>query len=200
MSDNINLKLFYAAQAGRYDEVAGCISRGADPAWTHHNGWSALHEAALGGNVQVAELLLDHGWDMEARDMRTLTGDRPLHSAAEEGHIEVIQLLAARGAEINCQASDKETPLHRAAAESQAAALQLLLRLGADATIKNDDGWIPLHYAAAEGHVEVVQLLGEWQRQLRSAPRLPLRHQAALYGPGPEEIEMARRETEFLDS
>ena len=59
MSDNINRKLFYAAQlfnaasGGRYDEVAACISRGADPAWTHRDCWSALHQAAQHGHVQV---------------------------------------------------------------------------------------------------------------------------------------------------
>ena len=84
------------------------------------------------------------------------------------------------------------------------AAVQSLLSLGADTTIKHNEGITPLHYAAAYGYVEVIQLLAEWQRQLGSAPRLPLQHQAALHGPGPEEIEMARsfwtRWQEFLDS
>ena len=205
MSDNINRKLFYAAQlfnaasGGRYDEVAACISRGADPAWTHRDCWSALHQAAQHGHVQVARLLLDHGWHTEGR-----SETRPLHWAAIGGHVEVIQLLAERGAEINSQDSYEDTPLHNAADNGRTAAVQSLLSLGADATIKNNEGCRPLHYAAAEGHVEVIQLLAEWQRQLGSAPRLPLQHQAALHGPGPEEIEMARsfwtRWQEFLDS
>ena len=67
MSDNINKKLYKAARDGSYEEAAGCIARGAFPAWTDSAGWSALHDAALGGHVQVVELLLDHGWDLEAR-------------------------------------------------------------------------------------------------------------------------------------
>ena len=69
MSDNINEKLWEAAQDGRYEEAAACVARGADPAWTDdEHGWTALHWhcAARRGSVQVVGLLLDHGWDMEA--------------------------------------------------------------------------------------------------------------------------------------
>ena len=52
----------------------------------------------------------------------------------------MIQLLAARGAEINCQDEDQETPLHWAADYGHAAAVKLLLTLGADTTIKNREG------------------------------------------------------------
>ena len=65
MSDDINQELYSAALDGRYDEVAGSISR-ADPGWTSVGGNSALHGAAWHGSVQVAGLLLDHGWDTEA--------------------------------------------------------------------------------------------------------------------------------------
>ena len=40
---------------------------GADPAWTDYDGSSALHWAASDGLVNIARLLLDHGWDLEAR-------------------------------------------------------------------------------------------------------------------------------------
>ena len=43
------------------------ISVGADPAWTDYDGSSALHWAASDGLVNIARLLLDHGWDLEAR-------------------------------------------------------------------------------------------------------------------------------------
>ena len=35
MSEDINFKLYEAAEDGRYDEVAAYISRGADPTWTN---------------------------------------------------------------------------------------------------------------------------------------------------------------------
>ena len=138
MSEDINFKLYEAAEDGRYDEVAAYISRGADPTWT--NGIyvrTALHRAAWNGHVRVAGLLLDHGWNLKARNS---VGWQPFHSAAAGGHVEVMQLLSARGAVINSQDRDKWTPLHEAAHRGHTAAVQLLLSLGADRTIKDDDG------------------------------------------------------------
>ena len=67
MSEDINEQLYWAAQDGRYAEVAACIARGAEPGWTHRLGWAALHWAAAGGHTRVSGLLLDSGWDLEAR-------------------------------------------------------------------------------------------------------------------------------------
>ena len=140
MSDNVDRALFSAARDGRYEETAACIARGADPTWTLQ-GRSALHWTARDGHVQVVELLLDHGWDLEAR---TSAGQRPLHEAARFGRVEVIQLLAARGAEINSQDNGRWTPLHWAAREGHPAAVKLLLSLGADISVKRgSDGKTP---------------------------------------------------------
>ena len=135
MSD---IELFLAAKDGRYEEAAACIAR-ADPTWTLQ-GRSALHWTARDGHVRVAELLLDHGWDLEAR---TSAGQRPLHEAARCGRVEVMQLLAARGADINSQDNGRWTPLHWAAREGHPAAVKLLLSLGAGTTIKNKNGKTP---------------------------------------------------------
>ena len=111
---------------------------GADPAWTDYDGSSALHWAASDGLVNIARLLLDHGWDLEARSS---AGRRPLHYAAEYGQVEMLQLLAGRGAELDCQdAEDQDTPLHWAAHNSHASAVTQLLRLGADGSIRNKEG------------------------------------------------------------
>ena len=65
------------------------ISRGANPAWKHDIGGfsvSALHGAAHIGHIQIAELLLDHGWDLDVVDTG---GGRPLHLAAMKGHVQM---------------------------------------------------------------------------------------------------------------
>ena len=127
-----------AAGAGKYEEVAVYISVGADPAWTDYDGSSALHWVASDGLVNIARLLLDHGWDLEARSS---AGRRPLHYAAEYGQVDMLQLLAGRGAELDCQdAEDLYTPLHWAAYNSHATAVTQLLSLGADGSIRNKDG------------------------------------------------------------
>ena len=109
-------------------------SRGdANPAWRYGIGGSALHLAAGFGHVRVAEVLLDRGWDIEAKSDY---GWRPLHYAAVEGHLQMIQLLLRRGAMVDCQSNHNTTPLHLAARERHAKAVSLLLSLGADRTIK----------------------------------------------------------------
>ena len=144
MSDDYRKRKFFAAVLnGRHGEVARYISRGrANPAWKHGevgSGMSALDHAAYLGHVRIAELLLDNGWDWEARNY---LGGRPLHccAAAGNGHVEMIQLLVNRGAMLDSQDNLKNTPLHYAAGEGHAAAVRLLLSLGADRTIKNGDG------------------------------------------------------------
>ena len=66
------------------------------------NGNTPLHCAALGGDPQVARLLLDGGADVEACNSE---GDRPLHLAAGAGNLAVLRLLLQVGAILiqNCQ-------------------------------------------------------------------------------------------------
>ena len=70
MSDDYRKRKFFAAVLnGRHGEVARYISRGrANPAWKVGCGMSALDHAAYLGHVRIAELLLDNGWDLEARN------------------------------------------------------------------------------------------------------------------------------------
>ena len=118
MGDNIiNEKLWFAAYGGSYDEIAGCISRGADPGWTDRDGYSALHWAVFRCRGFCGTK------DGTRRRGMTGAGDHYTLHITEEGQVEVIQLLAARGAEINCQDSYQETPLHPAARYDQTAAV-----------------------------------------------------------------------------
>ena len=104
-------KFFDAVLNGRHGEVARYISRGrANPAWKVGSGMSALDQAAYLGHVRIAELLLDNGWDLEARND---LGGRPLHccATARNCHVQMIQFLVGRGAMLDCQENQKDTPL-----------------------------------------------------------------------------------------
>ena len=59
-----------------------------------------LTAAALAGNLELAELLLDAGASVEAADSRCIT---PWVAAASGGHAELCQLLESRGAEPDVQ-------------------------------------------------------------------------------------------------
>lgn len=58
------------------------------------NGNSLLHVAAKLGNVEMMQLLLDHGADPNAVSKKGYT---PLHVAAWSGHVDCVELLLAQG-------------------------------------------------------------------------------------------------------
>lgn len=87
-----------------------------------HNGETALHHAASGGNVEMVRLLLEAGANSSAKTipgMRTyafmrdvrVRGETPLHRAAAFGSAEVIQLLLDAGADMTIRDANDDTPL-----------------------------------------------------------------------------------------
>jgi ankyrin repeat protein len=57
---------------------------------------TCLHWAAYAGSVDIAEMCLDAGCELEAANEH---GDRPLHIAARQGHYKCVALFLARGAD-----------------------------------------------------------------------------------------------------
>ena len=55
-----------------------------------------LHIAALWGDVEIVEVLLERGADPNVKDDN---GQTPLHIAAQEGHVDVVRVLLERGAD-----------------------------------------------------------------------------------------------------
>jgi len=86
----------------------------------------ALANAAAGGLVGPAGLLLDAGADINAPYPSTRA--TPLHLAAFNGHLPVVELLVKRGADINRLDANGKTPLDYAtmlqAGQGQAGAAQ----------------------------------------------------------------------------
>ena len=84
-------------------------------------GHTPLHWAGIGGNREVAELLLAKGAEVNAR---TINGVMPLHLAAFWNSKEVAELLLARGAEVNAQNGSGKTPLDLAKTDEMKALLR----------------------------------------------------------------------------
>jgi truncated hemoglobin YjbI len=72
---------------------------------------TALHMAARRGGVSVAEALLDHGADIEARDS---LGETPLRRAVNCSQPAMVSLLLARGADARSRCRRGKTPLDAA--------------------------------------------------------------------------------------
>lgn len=74
-------------------------------------GWSPLHEAANHGYVDIAELLLKHGANVNDPGGTFCKGVTPLHDAAYCGHFSIMQLLMQHGATVTLKTHDGDTVL-----------------------------------------------------------------------------------------
>jgi ankyrin repeat protein len=110
----------------------------------------------MGSLDEVAQLLLDHGADVHARDK---SGNTPLHLAATCGHLEVVRKLLKLNAEVNSRDDEGSTPLLLASEYGHAGFLRLLLDHNADVHVRDRDGNTPLHRAAFRCQLEVARIL-----------------------------------------
>lgn len=162
--------LAWAQRLGHADIAASLRKAGAgEPEFLEGSLHTALWSAALKGDLQKTELVLQRGADpnklVEDREGKHL----PLVSAAREGHIEVVKLLLKNGASVNAGAIENwnadVTPLMAAARKGHLEVVRTLLSAGADLHAKDkgfeDGGETALHYAARGGHVPVIEALVE---------------------------------------
>ncbi|CAG8385864.1 unnamed protein product [Penicillium salamii] len=150
-----------------------------------------LSLAAEDGFVDIIELLLNNGADVESRDE---TGRTPLSWAVENGHLNVTELLLENGA--NTESQDKtgriilswavkggfvdiiellikngtklesrdqsgRTSFSWAVENRFLDTIQLLLNNGAELESRDETGRTPLFRAAENGHLDVMELLFE---------------------------------------
>jgi ankyrin repeat protein len=151
-NDSASKQLKNAVLRGQEDMVRILLDRGVDP-----NSECVLHDAALKGFARIADLLVSHGANVNARNS---AGATPLHDAALAGQAAVIAILLDRGADINVRDEDTgATPLFNAASWGRVDAVRLLLERGADRGIPNKSGMSPPQTAAANGQDEIVAIL-----------------------------------------
>ncbi|MDZ4200155.1 MAG: ankyrin repeat domain-containing protein, partial [Kiritimatiellia bacterium] len=94
-----------------------------------------LEWAVVGGQTDVARLLIAHG-----ADPRTLK-EKPLFWSAKGGLTEYLAEALADGADPNVRDRGGQTPLMRAAAAGQTSAVELLLAAGAKIDAAGTNTW-----------------------------------------------------------
>lgn len=129
---------------------------------TASDGMTPLHHAAAwGGQVAVAEFLLQKGVDVNALDD---FGWTPLDYAIDRGRKEMIKFLQSKGARRTTQDfRDQPFKTGRFYAAVQASDVDLTHRLLDDtpelAKARGTTGETPMHWAAANGSNEIIDLL-----------------------------------------
>ena len=130
------------------------LSYGADVHSRDGDGSTALHIAALGSYVDIAEILLSRGADVNARDEQLRT---PLFLCASQAHgaeRDLAKLLLSQGADKHAKDSNRETALHAAAKEGRLDIFLLLINAGCDPIMKTwPGGYCALTVALEHPHM-----------------------------------------------
>jgi ankyrin repeat protein len=126
--------------------------------FVYKDGDTALHKAASNDKLEIVELLLQKGADIEAKDKYGYT---VLHKAARYSKLEIVNLLLEKGANIEAKDKYGETALHKAASNNKLEMVELLLQKSADIEAKDKYGYTVLHKAARYSKLETVNLLLE---------------------------------------
>ncbi|KAI5082435.1 hypothetical protein GOP47_0002178 [Adiantum capillus-veneris] len=161
--------LFIAARSGHAALVEVLLEHGAveDILKAGTKGDTALHAAALSGDVGVMKLLLDalaatpHG--SRAVDERGYNSRTSLHYAAGGGQPAIVSALLQAGADVYARDKCGATPLHFAAGWGNSIpCMDLLFGSSKKRHVdqaRDNKGWTALHYAAANGQLQTVQWL-----------------------------------------
>jgi ankyrin repeat protein len=126
-----------------------------------------LHLAVLNNDVQMIDLLLQAGVDIE--DFNE-SGYTAMQYAAGFGLVDAITALQRAGGDVESDARPIQPegvyergpiPMHLAARHGQVEAIKALKQLGVDVSIKSKNGWTPMHIAAETGQCDAITVLKE---------------------------------------
>ena len=152
-----------AALAGRYFKLAQVLHRNGssvDP--QGRKGVSTLHSATFYWDLEMVQVLLDYGVDVNAKND---WGNTPLNYALKYGHKivdpSVVRLLLDHGADPNLQANGGQTPLYRASEYGKVEIVRLLVERGASVEVQDEEGQTALDVASGDHRDEIIKLLLE---------------------------------------
>jgi ankyrin repeat protein len=129
------LRFYIQNESDNLEEVRKLIE--SQPEIVHHVdfvGKAPIVWAALTGNKEMMELLIEYGADVNSQK----SGWPPIFSAAHENDIPAMQLLVEKGADVN-RIYNRRTPIFTAIEKSNIQAMQLLVEKGANVYHEADD-------------------------------------------------------------
>jgi uncharacterized protein len=135
------LSVFEASAFGRNERLAKILET--DPSQAaafSDDGFTALHLAVFAEQADAAQVLIEHGADVNVRSRGPIARVPPLGTAAFVRSTQLARLLLDAGADVNGQGEGGFTALHAAAHSGDEELVRLLLERGADRNIPTGDG------------------------------------------------------------
>ena len=178
-----------AAARGDREAVKSLLKQAADVNAAQGDGMTALHWAAMNGDVELAQMLIFAGANVRATTrLGTYT---PLYLASQQGHGKVIQALVKAGADVKAGTPNGTTPLMVAAASGEIDAVRALIEGGADVNAKDGvRAQTPIMYAAASNRAAVIELLASKGADLKATNKVSdlanLSREGAGFGGNPQ--------------
>lgn len=153
------LDIFSAVLLGMAQEAEALLNQGIDVNLKNDkNGESLLHVAVGFGRLDVAEMLIARGADLNAVNRQDET---PLILATQAGDIKIVKLLINSGADLSLVDNFGEAAVHHLAESGDEDIALLLIGAGADINTVDEMENTPLHYAARSHSPELIQVLIE---------------------------------------
>lgn len=145
-------KLYKAVEKGDLVKVKSLILKGNDVNELSYDGFSPLWRAAVDGNFEVSQLLVNSGAVVNKNYA-------PLRIAARNGDIEIVKLLVENGAKLDYKTIDGSTALARAISRGHSEIVGYLIEKGAKVNTVDKLGNSPLAEAVIRGHLYIMKVL-----------------------------------------
>lgn len=148
-------ELYDAIRRNNAKKVSEIVNSGIDlnPNNKH---WTPVMIAVLRTNVELTEILLKKGADINKRNYK---GQTPLHIAARWGKKEVVEYLIKNGAFLEARDWLSWTPLMWASLRGRDDIVRILLENGANPNTRDIDKNTPLILAAWHGHKSTIEII-----------------------------------------
>lgn len=154
-----------AARQNDANQVRGLIANDGNPNQTDEEQRTAMHYAAMNGNLTIIAILIKASAKLDAKDK---LGNTPLHLAADRNQTEAAQLLLDVGAPVDAENKNGMTPLMVAAGRGNIEVVQALLAKHASVTKTDFTGRDAAGWAAESHRPAVLQAIKRAQTARRS--------------------------------